>query len=119
VLAGLATDQLQQRLLQAFADQLRLSYKLYHPLVANLIVVSSFNLMTSTALVARDGIKDKTTNPSQGGQSFSWYIRERDGVGEGYAWFTFPKAQFPNLDVPIEAIDDMSRFIAFSNDVLS
>ncbi|KAK9420885.1 putative Longiborneol synthase [Seiridium unicorne] len=105
--------------LQAFADQLRLSYKLYHPLVANLIVVASFNLMTSTALVAREGIKNKTLCPSPGGQGFSWYIRERDGVGEGYAWFTFSKSQFPDLDVPIEAIDDMSRFIAFANDVLS
>ncbi|KAF3015269.1 terpene cyclase [Neopestalotiopsis sp. 37M] len=105
--------------LQAFSDQLRLTYKLYHPLVANLIVVASFNLMTSTALVAREGIKNKTKCPSPGGQNFSWYIRERDGVGEAYAWFTFSKSQFPDLDIPIEAIDDMARFIALANDVLS
>ncbi|KAF4468047.1 longiborneol synthase [Fusarium albosuccineum] len=98
---------------------LRLAYKLYHPLVANLIVSSSFNLLSSTALVAREGIKQKRYCPSPGGNGFSWYIRERDGVGEAYAWFTFPKNQFPNLDVPIEAIDDMTRFIAFANDVLS
>lgn len=106
-------------LLRKFAEQLRLSYKLYHPLVANLIVTSSFNLLTSTALVARDGIKMKYKNPSKGGQSFPWYIRERDGVGEGYAWFTFPKELYPDPDVAIEAIDDMARFIAFGNDVLS
>ncbi|KAJ4267559.1 Longiborneol synthase clm1 [Fusarium torreyae] len=106
-------------LLRAFASQLQLAYELYHPLVANLIINSSFNLLTSTALVAREGIKEKRYNPSKGGNYFPWYIRERDGVGEAYAWFTFPKRQFPNLDVPIEAIEDMTRFIAFANDVLS
>ncbi|KAF5676907.1 longiborneol synthase [Fusarium heterosporum] len=106
-------------LTQAFAKELRRAYELYHPLVANLIVNSSFNLLTSTALVAREGIKDKRYHPSKGGNYFPWYIRERDGVGEAYAWFTFPKRQFPNLDVPIEAIEDMTRFIAYANDVLS
>ncbi|KAF5022588.1 hypothetical protein F66182_5359 [Fusarium sp. NRRL 66182] len=106
-------------LLQAFASQLKLAYELYPPLVANLIINSSFNLLTSTALVARQGIKQKRYNPSKGGNNFPWYIRERDGVGEAYAWFTFSKRQFPNLDVPIEAIEDMTRFIAFVNDVLS
>ncbi|RGP78366.1 longiborneol synthase [Fusarium longipes] len=106
-------------LTRAFAKQLKLAYKLYHPLVANLILNSSFNLLTSTALVAREGIKQKRYNPSKGGNYFAWYIRERDGVGEGYAWFTFPKRQFDNLDIPIEAIEDMTRFIAYVNDVLS
>ena len=105
--------------MQAFEKQLRLSYKLYHPVVANLIVCSSFNLLTATALAARDGIKNKSRHPSKGGNSFSWYMRERGGVGEGYSWFTFPKSQYPDLDIPIEAIDDMTRFIAFVNDVLS
>lgn len=108
-----------QILTQAFAKILQRAYDLYDPLVANLIVNGSFNLLTSTALVAREGIKDKQFNPSKGGNYFPWYIRERDGVGEAYAWFTFPKRQFPNLDIPIEAIEDMTRFIAFVNDVLS
>ncbi|KAF4341516.1 longiborneol synthase [Fusarium beomiforme] len=106
-------------LLRAFARQLQLAYDLYHPLVANLIINSSLNLLTSTALVAREGIKKKRFQPSKGGNYFAWYIRERDGVGEAYAWFTFPKRQFPNPDIPIEAIEDMTRFIAFLNDVLS
>ncbi|KAK6720728.1 Longiborneol synthase clm1 [Fusarium graminearum] len=106
-------------LLRAFADQLKLTYKLYHPLVANLILCSSLNLLTSTSLVARKGIKEKGDHPSKGGNYFAWYIRERDGVGEAYSWFTFPKRQFPNLDIPIEAIEDMTRFIAYLNDVLS
>ncbi|RGP64952.1 longiborneol synthase [Fusarium sporotrichioides] len=106
-------------LLRAFASQLQLAYDLYHPLVANLIINSSLNLLTSTALVAREGIKQKCYHPSKGGNYFPWYIRERDGVGEAYAWFTFPKTQFPNLDIPIEAIEDMTRFIAYVNDVLS
>lgn len=46
-------------------------------------------------------------------------MRERDGAGEAYAWLAFPKSQFPDLDVPIEAIEDISRFIDFLNDVLS
>ncbi|KAI6758657.1 hypothetical protein HG530_010897 [Fusarium avenaceum] len=115
----LSGEEQPTTLLRAFARQLRLAYKLYQPLVANLIVNSSFNLLTSTALVAREGIKEKRFYPSKGGNYFPWYIRERDGVGEAYAWFTFSKRQFPNLDIPIEAIEDMTRFIAFANDVLS
>ncbi|KAH7303963.1 isoprenoid synthase domain-containing protein [Stachybotrys elegans] len=106
-------------LLQALAKQLRLSYDFYHPIVANLIVCSSFNFITSTALAAREGIKQKMTSPSEGGDGFAWYLRDKDGVGEAYAWFTFPKIQFPNPDIPVEAIDDMSRFFAHANDVLS
>lgn len=105
--------------MRAFASQVQLTYELYHPLVANLIINSSFNLLTSTELVAREGIKRKRYHPSKGGNYFPWYIRERDGVGEAYAWFTFPRRQFPNLEIPIEAIEDMTRFIAFANDVLS
>ncbi|KAL6922929.1 hypothetical protein FSST1_000203 [Fusarium sambucinum] len=106
-------------LLRAFAKQLQVAYHLYHPLVANLIFDSSLNLLTSTTLVAREGIKEKGYRPSKGGNCFPWYIRERDGVGKAYAWFTFPKKQFPNLDIPIEAIKDMTRFIAYVNNVLS
>ncbi|KAI0482206.1 isoprenoid synthase domain-containing protein [Xylariaceae sp. FL0804] len=106
-------------ILQTWAEQLKVACKLYHPLIVNLIVTASFNLLTSTALVARNGIKDKTTSPSKGGGAFAWYIREKDDDGEAYALFTFPKAQYPELDIPIEAIDDMGRFIAFANDVLS
>ncbi|KAG8161099.1 hypothetical protein KVR01_009363 [Diaporthe batatas] len=106
-------------LLGAFADQIRLTYEYWHPLVANMIVTASFGFVTATALGARDDIKGKTANPSKGGQLFPWFMRSRDGVGEAYAWFPFPKTMFPNLDVPIEAIEDMNRFLAFTNDVLS
>lgn len=44
-------------LLRAFAEQIRLSYEYWHPLVANLIVDASFALLTATALGARNGSK--------------------------------------------------------------
>lgn len=44
-------------LLRAFADQIRLSYEYWHPLVANLIVNGAFSLLTATALGARNGSK--------------------------------------------------------------
>ncbi|KAM3505002.1 hypothetical protein MY11210_008139 [Beauveria gryllotalpidicola] len=106
-------------LLRAFANQLRLSYKLYHPLVANLIVSSSFSFLTAIAIGNRQGIQRKLAHPSRGGDGFCWYMRARDGDGEAYAWFAYPKSQFPNLDTPIEAIEDMSRCFDLVNDVLS
>ncbi|KAM3450733.1 hypothetical protein MY3296_005887 [Beauveria thailandica] len=106
-------------ILQAFANQLRLSYKLYHPLVANLIVSSSLNFVTAIAIGDRQGIQRKLVHPSRGGDGFCWYMRARDGDGEAYAWLGYPKSQFPNLDTPIEAMEDMSRCFNLINDVLS
>ncbi|KAM3530934.1 hypothetical protein MY4038_004697 [Beauveria bassiana] len=106
-------------ILRAFADQLRLTYKLYHPLVANLIVSSSLNFVTAIAIGDRQGIQRKLVHPSTGGDGFCWYMRARDGDGEAYAWLGYPNFQFPNLDTPIEAMEDMSRCFDLVNDVLS
>ncbi|KAB8218565.1 hypothetical protein BDV33DRAFT_175253 [Aspergillus novoparasiticus] len=103
--------------LQSLANYLRLAYKYYDPLVGNLIFTSFFNLLTSTALAAREEVKAITISPSQGGQGFPWYIREKDGAGEAFTWFTFPKSHCPKLDVPIEATLDMTRFLCLVNDI--
>ncbi|KAK7740949.1 hypothetical protein SLS53_005012 [Cytospora paraplurivora] len=100
---------------QAFADHVRKAYDYWEPLVANLIVSRAFEFLTSTALSAR--IDDWT--PDKGGQNFPWYLRDKGGVGEAYAWFTFPKAKYPDMRVPIQAMADMNKIISLVNDVLS
>jgi hypothetical protein len=94
-------------------------YKYFDAPVANLIVISTLKWFTSASLMEHNEIKEKVLYPSEGGDRFPWYLREMTGLGEAYAWFTFPKSQYPQVDVPIEAADDMCRFISLGNDVVS
>ncbi|QGJ00268.1 hypothetical protein CEK26_013336 [Fusarium fujikuroi] len=52
-------------------------------------------------------------------RSWAWFLREKDGVGEVYAWFTFPKALFPDISLFLEVVPDLCIWIGLTNDVLS
>lgn len=54
-----------------------------------------------------------------GGQNWPWYLREKVGVAEAYAYMTFPKAACPAVSCYMEAVPDMTKFLNFSNDILS
>ncbi|KUI59049.1 Trichodiene synthase [Cytospora mali] len=57
--------------------------------------------------------------PTSGGHCWPRYFREKEGIAEAYAYFTFPKAKYPDLSMFLEAIPDMSRVINMVNDILS
>ncbi|KAF5681463.1 longiborneol synthase [Fusarium denticulatum] len=104
-------------LLQAWADLMKLTFKYWDPLVANFIVTASLNFLNSNALEARKEFHQ--IERTKAGRSWAWFLREKDGVGEAYAWFTFPRALCPDISLFLEVVPDISIWIGLTNDVLS
>ncbi|KAJ2988178.1 hypothetical protein NUW58_g4118 [Xylaria curta] len=101
---------------QEFDRWLRLSYQHYSPVVANFIITSSLNFVNACAL---EGSEMPKMTRTAGGESWAYYIRDKNGVAEAYAWMTFPKAVCPDVSCYMEAVPDMAREICFTNDILS
>ncbi|KAI0467287.1 isoprenoid synthase domain-containing protein [Xylaria cf. heliscus] len=95
---------------------LRLSYQFYSPVVANFIITSSLNFANACAL---EGSEMPKMTRTKGGENWAFYIRDKNGIAEAYAWMTFPKAICPDVACYMEAMPDMNRWICFTNDILS
>ncbi|KAK6064484.1 hypothetical protein SCUP234_12993 [Seiridium cupressi] len=103
--------------LRAWADIINECYSYYDPLSANLIVTSSLYFTTMTNLDHRKEFQGRL--PAKHAQDYPLYIRDRSGIGEAFALFTFPKAQFPDLSKYLEAVPNMIAYIGFTNYILS
>ncbi|CAG1974723.1 unnamed protein product [Fusarium graminearum] len=104
-------------LLQGWADLMRMAFQYWDPLVANFIVTASLNFLNANALQARDDFT--RIERTKAGHSWAWFMREKDGVGEAYAWFTFPKKLCEDKSRFLEVIPDLSMWIGLTNDILS
>ncbi|KAK6064003.1 hypothetical protein SCUP234_12609 [Seiridium cupressi] len=103
-------------LARAWADYLRLSYKFYSPIVANFIVTSALNFINANVL---EGFELPKMTRTLGGDSWPYYLRDKDGISEAYVLLTFPKELYPDVSCYMEAIADMNKYISFTNDILS
>ncbi|KAM0345672.1 hypothetical protein ACHAPU_006327 [Fusarium lateritium] len=104
-------------LLQGWADLLKLSFKYWDPQVAGFIVTSALNFLNANALEARNEFE--RIERTKAGHRWAWFLREKDGVGEAFAWFTFPKALCPDISLFVEAIPDLAAWHSLTNDILS
>ncbi|KAF5551088.1 longiborneol synthase [Fusarium napiforme] len=104
-------------LLQAWADLMKLTFEYWDPVVANFIVTASLNFLNSNALETRKEFHQ--IERTKAGRNWAWFLREKDGVGEAYAWFTFPKALCSDISLFLEVVPDISIWIGLTNDVLS
>ncbi|KAK8058120.1 hypothetical protein PG994_008568 [Apiospora phragmitis] len=95
---------------------------------ANFIVTASLNFLNSNLLqtgaafrgiAATAAANGNAGNPNNSGRSWARYVREKDGGGDAVAYFTFPKAMYPNQEEYLECIPDLARYINLANDVLS
>ncbi|ENH65764.1 hypothetical protein FOC1_g10003385 [Fusarium oxysporum f. sp. cubense race 1] len=96
---------------------MKLTFKYCDPLVANFIAAASLNFLNSNALEARKEFHQ--IERTKAGRSWAWFLGEKDGVGEAYAWFTFLKALCPDISLFLEVIPDISMWIGLTNDLLS
>ncbi|KAH6639941.1 isoprenoid synthase domain-containing protein [Truncatella angustata] len=101
---------------QSWAEHLRLCYKYYSPVVANFIVTSSLNFTNATTLELSTLPKIART---AGGQRWPFYIRDKVGVAEAFAYLSFPRDCCPDISCYIEAISDMNTYLNLTNDILS
>ncbi|KAI8956731.1 terpenoid synthase [Daldinia sp. FL1419] len=104
-------------LLEGWAQIIRGAFTYWEPIVANFIVCSSLDFHNASVLEARSGFRDLVR--TDGGQSFAWYMRSKTGLSDAYAYFTFPKAIYPDISCFLEAVPDLSKYISLANDVLS
>lgn len=104
-------------LLQGWADLMRLVFKHWDPLVANFIVSASLNFLNANVLEARKEFN--RMERTKAGHGWAWFLREKDGVGEAYAWFTFPRALCPDVSSFLEVIPVLGEWIGLTNDILS
>ncbi|KAK6062578.1 hypothetical protein SCUP515_13230 [Seiridium cupressi] len=95
--------------LRAWADIINECYSYYDPLSANLIVTSSLYFTTMTNLDHRKEFQGRL--PAKHAQDYPLYIRDRSGIGEAFALFTFPKAQFPDLFYKEEKAGEMDNYV--------
>ncbi|KAF4833913.1 Alpha-cuprenene synthase COP6 [Colletotrichum tropicale] len=104
-------------LLEGWAELMRLAYKYWDPVVANFIVTASLNFVNANVLENRHEFKK--LKPTKGGKKWPWFLRDKDGVSDAYALFTFPKDQYQDMSNYLEMIPDMSCYLALTNDILS
>jgi hypothetical protein len=95
---------------------LRKTYIHFSHTAANFIINSALNATNATVLAG--SALGRMTRTS-GGENWPYYLREKDGVSEAYIWFTFPATLYPDVSCFMEAIPDMTKYILFSNDILS
>lgn len=96
---------------------MRGAFKIWDPIVANFIVTSSLDFVTANVLETREEFQNVTR--TRGGESWPWFVRNKDGVADAFAWFTFPEALYPDMSNYLEMIPDLSKYIAGTNDILS
>ncbi|ROV88744.1 hypothetical protein VMCG_10056 [Cytospora schulzeri] len=104
-------------LLDHFARTLRDTYRFYDPVVANFIVLSALAFVNANALETRNEFQELV--PLKAGVNWPYYFRDKEGLPEVYAYFTFPRVLYPDIGSFLQAIPDMGRFINLTNDILS
>ncbi|KAI3324406.1 terpenoid synthase [Xylariaceae sp. AK1471] len=103
-------------LAREWARCLRLSYQSFSPIAANFIITSALNFVNGTVL---EGSEVPRVTRTAGGENWPYYLRDKNGLAEAYALFTFPKALCPDFSCYMEAIPDMSKYMVFTNDIFS
>ncbi|KAK6214998.1 longiborneol synthase [Colletotrichum tabaci] len=104
-------------MLEGLAGLLREAPRLFDPVMANLLQISTLKFLTCNLLERHDGFRNMPVTRS--GVKFPDFLRDLSGINVAYAVFCFPKAQYPDVGQYLEAIPDMARFIDISNDVMS
>jgi len=92
-------------------------YRLFDPIAANCIILSSLDFMNGCVLEESPTIQDmKMTEASR-----SWpdFLRRKTGYAHAYAYMLFPVEANVELSTYIQVIDDMADVINLVNDVLS
>jgi len=101
--------------LDALVDALLRLWDQYEMLVANSILESMFEFISSSCVEQ----KVETLPLSRDAKRFPWFLRERTGIGAGYAFLMFTKARNVDIMEYIQAMPDMANWSVLSNDLLS
>lgn len=104
-------------LLRATAALMKETWNYWDPILANMIVTSTLDCVSSNLLDTRVEFQEMIV--TKGGISFPYYFRNMSGLTTAYACFSFPKTMYPDMGLFLEALPDMSIYVNLVNDVLS
>jgi len=104
-------------LLNVFAENLRGMFKYYDPIIASAIIQSTLAFVDACLLEVRRGYQ--MMPQAEGGEGWSHYIRVKDGLGDAFAFFLFPRAIFPEASSYLQVIPDFVVFLIRGNDLFS
>lgn len=89
----------------------------WDPILANLIVTSTMDCVTSNLLDTRQEFQNMPI--TREGTSFPYFFRNMSGITTAYACFSYPKTIYPDIGLFLEALPDMALYVNIVNDVLS
>ena len=81
------------------------------PVAANAGVTSMIDFVTGCYLELMT--EEMKISPAAG--CYPYFIRQKTGVADFYAWAIFPVAQFPDIKAYVQAIPAITRFISESS----
>lgn len=94
---GRAREQQPHAVLALFADTLHEAPAHYDRIAANFIVTSSLAFVNACALELRPGFDSAGLRArTEGGDNWPYYLREKTGIAEAYAYLVFPKSLCPD-----------------------
>lgn len=101
--------------LDAFGGVFVQLYDIFDPYRANLVLTSSLEFLTGSALE----LQIKALPLDRNAKQFPMYMRELTGIGEGFSHLPFPTRLGIGVLDYIKAVPEMSRWINITNDLLS
>ncbi|ETW80864.1 putative terpene cyclase [Heterobasidion irregulare TC 32-1] len=101
--------------LDAAAEVFMRIYQYYDAYAANCIITSALEFLTFFSVEA----KIQEFPLVRKAHRFPWFLRERTGVAEGFAFLMFPKRLGVDIMEYIQAMPDMVIWIDLANDLLS
>lgn len=104
-------------LLKCFAKNLRDTYKYWEPVAANFIILSALSFVNADVLETQQEFQ--TMSIVAAAANWPYHIRHMNGLSEVYTYFMFPKLDYPDISIYLQAVPDIGKFINLTNDVLS
>jgi hypothetical protein len=100
-----------------FEKHLQQMYTYWDPLCANLIISSTLEFVSGCVLESRSDLAGMPVHRYARG--WPYFLRAKTGVAPAYAYMIFPRQTHPDVSAFVQPIPDISKFIEFTNDVLS
>jgi hypothetical protein len=104
-------------LLEGIARLLRESYNHFDPVMANMLQISLLIFLTSNLLERQPGFLQMPITAA--GTEFPNFFRDMSGLSVAYTVFCYPKKQYPDIELYLEAIPDIAKYINHCNDLMS
>ncbi|KAH8100283.1 Trichodiene synthase-domain-containing protein [Cristinia sonorae] len=103
-------------ILARFAECLASMHEHFSPYSANAITTNTVDFVSAEMLVRGEGGPDVK---GSAGSAYADYIRLKNGLGETYAAFVWPRAMFPETKRYVRTFPYISEFACYGNDLYS